>query len=139
MDVLQSKTKLGEPVKNLVFREIYTFSSLLRDLSLVRNLGEKIAIFTILHNYAKLTMSIFVNIFERSNIWVMQSLQNLSLFESLSSIILVKLVNLDFFDNSILASLLTLCQPCSTKRTTAKLLDSHKLLWLLVSSCLHLL
>ena len=115
VNMLEPQADLSEPVKDLRLGK--ELASLLLDHFL------KIPSVRVIHNYAQLALFSLIDLAETNNIWMIQDLQDLSLFQSVLPLILVHLPNVDLLDHSELFGALALYQKGLTEGSLTEQLD----------------
>ena len=124
MNVLQSQTYLSEPIKNVILTPILQLTTcLFLLLILVFNSSLKISTIRVVHNNTELSLFCFVYFTESYNIWMLQDLEYLGLPQSLSSLILIHVLNIDLLDNCVSFIGLAFNQVCCTKRANTQCLN----------------
>lgn len=123
VNVLQSKAYLREPVQNVILAPILQLSAgFLLLFVLVFDSSLQIAAVCVVHNNAKFSLFGFVDFTEADDVGVLQHLKDLGLAQSLPSLILVHVLDIDLLDDCVLLIGLAFYKVRCSKRANAQCL-----------------
>jgi hypothetical protein len=100
MAMLDCKANLSEKIEHLILCEVLDDASLCLLLMLVFDLCLQVSIVSIVHDYAKLALFRFVYFSKANNVRMAEDFKNLCLSESLLSLFITQLLNINLLDNS---------------------------------------
>jgi hypothetical protein len=100
MAMLDGKTDLSEKVEHLIFSEVFKHPSFGLLLMLIFYLCLQVSVVSVVHDYAKLALFSFVYFSKANNVRMAEDFKNLGLSESLLSLFITQLLNINLLDNS---------------------------------------
>ena len=98
--MLNGKTDLGEKVEYLIFSEVFEHPSFGLLLMLIFYLSLQVSVVSVVHDYAQLALFRFVYFSKANNVRMAEDFKNLSLSESLLSLFVTQLLNINLLDDS---------------------------------------
>ena len=98
--MLNGKTDLGEKVEYLIFSEVFENSGFGLLLMLIFYLCLQVSVVSVVHDYAQLALFRFVYFSKANNVRMAEDFKNLCLSESLLSLFVTQLLNINLLDDS---------------------------------------
>ena len=99
MAVLHGQCDLGEPVEELIFREVVLASLTINSLKALLDLALHVTVVGVVHDNAELAFLGLVDFAETHDIWVIKHLKNLCLVQSFTALLLAHLADIDLLND----------------------------------------